>query len=406
MLLFPVVFSVIIAVTFGGNQVPQVYLLVENRDEGLFGNVILSALDSNEVAKYFDVEVVDEGEGLKRIRKGEGSALLRIPETFTGDVIEGTPTALELIRNPAQGIMPEVAEQVAGVLAEVLSTGSHVLRGPLDTIAPFTRSKALRITDDTVAGVALAVKGTVEGAEMFLDPVVIQFESVQLGEAPVETSAAGEEEEDQGSSASDVAFSVFLFVFPGVSVWSLFMVGDIAMRDILTENEAGTLRRQLQGPIGGGAVILSKAGFTAVVCLLGLLVLTLTGWIARDRPVDLGGYLLLSFALILAITGAGAAIYGAAGTQTRGATIASVVYITLGFAGGSFINLQAMPQLVQAIAPISPFYWGTEGYKTLLRGGGLTEVLFPVAVLGILGAVLLMVGAFLLQRRVARGSVA
>ena len=107
---------------------------------------------------------------LERIEDDDGSALLRIPEDFSVNLIEGNPTSLELIRNPAQGIMPEVAEQLAGVLAEVLSSGSRVLREPLDTLAPFTQDR-VRINEETVASIAVAVHGTIEGAESFLFPI-------------------------------------------------------------------------------------------------------------------------------------------------------------------------------------------------------------------------------------------
>ena len=60
-------------------------------------------------------------------------------------------------------------------------------------------------------------------------------------------------------------FSIFLIVLPGVSVWALFMLGDMAMRDILTESTPGTLRRQLSGPLpawnaGRGKAALRRGG--------------------------------------------------------------------------------------------------------------------------------------------------
>ncbi len=401
MLLFPVIFAAILALAFGGNDVPRVHLLVENRDDSLLGSALMSALGSDQIAEHFDVEVVGE-EGIERLRKGQGSALLRIPEGFTRDFLDGEQMALELYRNPAQGIMPEIAEQVAGVLAEVLSAGSRVLRGPLDTIGPYTRSSDLEMSDQTVAEAAIGFKGIFDGADRFLAPLVIDFESVVLDEEGEE--AVADDSQDDAVGSSSQAFSIFLFVFPGVSVWSLFMIGDACMRDILTESEAGTLRRQLHAPIGTGTVILAKAGFTAVVSLVALAILTATGWWAADRPVDPIGYVTLSLALILAITGAGATVYGAAGTQNRGATISSVVYLALGFAGGSFLPLSSMPAAVQALAPVSPFYWGTQGYQKLLSfDGNLLDVLSSVAVLSGLGIVLLTLGAALLRRQLARG---
>jgi len=394
-LLFPVAFSAVIALAFGGNQVPRVRLLVENRDEGLLGNALLSALDSNEMATYFDVEVVG-AEGLERIETGEGSALLRVPPSFTRDVVDGRPVALELVRNPAQGIMPEIAEQTAGVLAEVLSSAAYVLREPLDAIAPLVNEGRATVSSAVVADVAVAIHESVEGAARFLDPLAIRLEVVDLGAPP----APAEESDDAGSGSSQ-AFSVFLFVFPGVAVWSLFMVGDLAMRDILTENEAGTLRRQLQGPLGTGTLIAAKAGFAVVLCVLCLVVLSLVGALVADRPVDPLGFVLLSLALIVAVTGSGAAIYGAAGKQRRGATIASVLYLFLAFAGGSFIDLDNMPRAVRAISPVSPFYWGTQGYRALLDQGGPGEIALPALVLASIGLATLALGSVLLRRSIA-----
>ena len=395
-LLFPVGFSAIIALAFGGESHPRVHLLVENRDEGMLGNALLSALDSNEVADYFDVEVVGTEAGA-RIEAGEASALLRVPATFTADVIDGRPVALELVRNPAQGILPEIAEQTAGVLVEVLSSAAYVLRKPLDELAPLLRDDTATVTSTAVAEIAVAVHGSIEGASRFLDPLAIRVEAVDLGAAP-QTSEGGNEKEKQDSSQT---LSIFMFVFPGVAVWSLFMAGDLAMRDIVAENEAGTLRRQLQGPIGPGTLIAAKAAFAFVLCGLCLVVLSLTGALAADRAVDVPAFVVLSLALVTAVTGAGALIYGAAGKQRLGATIASALYLFLGFAGGSFIDLDAMPRAVRSIAPVSPFYWGTQGYKALLDGGGLAEVSLHSLVLLALGGVTLALGAPLLRRSLA-----
>ena len=395
-LLFPVGFSAIIALAFGGESHPRVHLLVENRDEGMVGNALLSALDSNEVADYFDVEVVGT-EGVARIEAGEASALLRVPATFTADVIDGRPVALELVRNPAQGILPEIAEQTAGVLVEVLSSASYVLRKPLDELAPLLRDDTAAVTSTAVAEIAVAVHGSIEGASRFLDPLAIRVEVVDLGAVP-QTSEGGNEKEKQDSSQT---LSIFMFVFPGVAVWSLFMAGDLAMRDIVAENEAGTLRRQLQGPIGPGTLIAAKAAFAFVLCGLCLVVLSLAGALAADRAVDVPAFVVLSLALVTAVTGAGALIYGAAGKQRLGATIASALYLFLGFAGGSFIDLDAMPRAVRSIAPVSPFYWGTQGYKALLDGGGLAEVSLHSLVLLALGGVTLALGAQLLRRSLA-----
>jgi ABC-2 type transport system permease protein len=397
-LAFPILFASMIGLIWGEGETPRVHLLVENLDDEFFGNAMMSALGSDQVAEHFDVEVVGE-EGRERIEDNDGSALLRIPEGFTVDLIEGNPTSLELIRNPAQGIMPEVAEQLTGVLSEVLSAGSRVLREPLDTLAPFTENQ-VSINEATVVAVATAVHGSVEGADKFLFPPVIELDSVDLG-------AEEEDPDEEGGSSGAGVFSIFLFIFPGVSIYALFMVGDLAMRDILAEGEAGTLRRQLQGPIGPATILTAKAAYAGAVALIGLAILAVVGWIALEAPVDPVAFVVLSLAVIVAVTGTGAAIYGATGRQGLGSTVSAVAYLFLAFAGGSFIQLDALPGVVQTIAPVSPFYWGTQGYRALVQdGAGVADVLVHIGVLGGIGLGLGALGIVLLGRRMARGGLA
>ncbi len=393
-LAFPIMFSAIISLAFGGGSTPQVYLLVENLDDNLLGNALISAMSSDQMGEYFDLEVVGE-EGLSRIDDGDASALLQIPENFTENFIEGKPCSLSLVRNPAQGIMPEIAEQVSLVLTELLDGGSHVLREPMDALAPYILSDSLDLSAALISDVSVSIFDTFEGMGEFLNPPVITFSSTSLG------AEESEEEDDEGGVG---IFQIFLFVFPGVSVYALFLVGDLAMRDILTESEAGTLRRQIQGPVSPARVLVAKAAFSASVAFISLIMLSLIGWIASDGPIDMLGYLVLSLALILAVVGSAAAIYGAAGKLQRGAVISSIVYIFLAFSGGSFFSIDGMPGVIRLIAPFSPFYWGTQGYKALLgQGASLADVLPAVGVLSAIGIILLILGGLLLNRNLVRG---
>jgi ABC-2 type transport system permease protein len=394
---FPIVFSLLIALSFGGHgeRIPKIKLLVENLDDEPAGNAILSALTGKQMAEYVDAEVVGP-EGMARIEKGEASALLRIPKGLTRDVIDGKPVTLALVRNPAQGILPEIAEQMLRVLADVCDAGVHVLRRPLDELAPFTRKGAIRITDESVIGIALAVKRTVESSERFLDGPALALRTTT-------PSRSSDEEKKDGPSPVS---AIFLFVLPGVSVYALFLVADLTMRDLIAEGSAGTLRRQLAGPIRASTLVAAKAVSAAVLCGIALLVLAAVGAVVLRGGVDPLGFVLLSAALVLAVTGTSAALYGFARNEQRGSTITGIVYLVLAFAGGSFVSLDAMPPVMRSIAPVSPFYWGTEGFKKLLQGGAAVDVLPHVGVLAGLGIVLLFVGAVLLHRGVRKGSFA
>ena len=397
-LTFPLVFSGLLALTFGtgGTRMPQVQLLVENRDGEFLASALVSLFGSEQLGEFFDVTEVDE-RGREMMERGEASALLIIPEGFSEDLLAGTPITLELLRNPAQGILPEIAEQTMTVLTDGLASGSRLLRAPLDELATLVESGYADVSADQVSAIAVALHGIIGRAEDMLLPPAITLEPVQLQD----------EIEPEGSGAGNGTAAFFLLVLPGISVWALFMVGDIAMRDLLVEQTDGTLQRQLSGPVSTWTVIVGKALYTSVMAGISLLILTGIGWLASTGGVDLAGFTFLSLAVILAVTGFSSVMYGAMQTQRQGATISGVLFLVFAFLGGAFFQIDQLPSAVRRFAPFSPFYWGTTGFQGLIRdGGGLAEVLPNIAVLAAIGATGLVIGSSLLRRKVGKGGAA
>jgi ABC-2 type transport system permease protein len=394
-LAFPVIFALLIGVSFGGGDVepPKVRLLVEDLDQTFVSNFLVGAFESDQAGQYFDTTAVGP-EGLELMERGKASALLRIREGFAQDLLDGNPITLELIRNPAESILPEIAEQTMIVLTEVLDAGSRLLREPLDELAPYFEEDDPDISATDVAQISVAFYDAMEGAEKYLVPPVVTLESLQL-----------ESESDAGDSSSGSGvFNIFLMVLPGISVWALFMIGDITMRDILTETDAGTLRRQLSGPLPAWKLVLGKALYTSTVALISLVILSCIGLLVATGSIDQVGFLLLSGSVILAVTGFGAIVYGLARSAGQGTTFSTISLLVFAFMGGAFIQLDGLPDVVRRIAPISPFYWASQGYQNLLgAGAGWREVLPNAAILAGLGAVLLSVGAAALGRRVRTG---
>jgi len=395
-LLFPLLFALLMALAFGGgNATVRVQLLVENHDDGMAGGFLVAALQSDQMADHFDIELVGE-EGRQRMEQGDASALLLIPEGFSLDLLNGTPVALQLVRNPAQSILPYVAEEVGNVLVEVMSAGSRVLRQPLEGLSGILDGDVAP-SDAVVAGLSVAMNQVMTRVGEYVLPPVITLESTTLAA----------EEEEETSSAGNRGVSVFLLMLPGISVFGLFMVGDLAMRDLLEEVTAGTLRRQLAGPVGSGTVVVAKALYAGVLTLATLAILSAVGWSVSSGSVSLPGFLVLSFALVTAVTGVTSLVYGASGSQNRGSTVGTLLYLVMAMLGGSFVPLSSMPASLRRYSPLSLFYWANDGYSELLqRGGGVAEVLQQSAVLMAVGLVLLALGAWLLGRKVRQGVTA
>lgn len=401
-LAFPLFFAGIIGLAFGGGgqTVPKVRLLLEDRDDGLVGNLLTSAFARPEAAQYFEVSTVEAGQdGLVRLEKEGFSAILRFPPDLTENLLDNKPVTLELVRNPSQSVLPEVAEQVTTVMADGLSAAASLLRGPLDEIRPYLEDDGGAPSEAVVAAVSVSVQRALTGAGPYLFPPVLTLETVQL-EKPGEVKAA--------PAGRSLAAEIFLLMLPGVTVYSLFTLADQGMRDLLTEGKLHTLQRQLAGPVGAGTVIAAKALSSAVVLALGLLVLApFAAWAAAGRSIDVAAVAVLSLALILAATGFAAALYGLMRNERQGATLGSLLYLAMAFSGGSFIPLDSLPGALRRLSPFSPFYWAAEGFKTLLaRGGSFEDVLANLAVLAGMGLGLLALGGILLRRKVLAGAAA
>jgi ABC-type Na+ efflux pump permease subunit len=393
LLLFPLVFAGLIALTFGGGatRVPKVRLLIDDRDGGVVGRLVAAVFARAEARTYFEVKTLtapERGGGDASILEREGAtAILRLPARLSEDVLAGRPARIELVTSPAQSILPDVAEQVSTVLAEGLSSGSRLLPRPFHP--------------NQGAEIAALIKSVATRGRPYVLPPVVTLETAALETAARSNGASGK---PAGSSSGP---SIFLLFLPGIAVYSLFTLADQTMRDLLVEVRQKTLRRQLAGPLTAGRVIVGKALSTAAVAALSLLALTAVGAAVAPRGVSLAGYLLLSGAVVVAATGFASAVFAVAHGERQGATLASLVSLLMAFAGGSFIPLDGLPAALRAISPFSLIFWASQGYQKLVIGGlGLRAVLPNIAILAGTGLLLLALSAPLWQRRLLRGELA
>ena len=75
------------------------------------------------------------------------------------------------------------------------------------------------------------------------------------------------------------------------------------------------------------------------------------------------------------------------------------------FTGGSFFQAEALPAILRALSPYTPFYWATQGFRELLLGGGGFVTVLPwVGLLASTGTVALVAGSRFLHRRMLRGA--
>jgi ABC-2 type transport system permease protein len=355
---------------------------------------------SQQASSIFDGATVTAARGHALMEAGKASALLTIPKGFTNDVFDGKPVTLRLLRNPAEGILPEIAEQTTGALADVLDGARRVFDKPVSELRPLLSDDGRAPSDADVVAISLAVKRAIEAMSGVLNPPAIALETDMFQGA----TASATPKSDTTKNA-DAPSSIFLLVLPGVAVYGLFLVADQGMRDVMTERTQGTLRRQLAGPIAPETIIVGKALYTAVLAALAIVVIGGVGAIVLSTPVSVSAFLVLSGALVVAVTGTTSAIYGLARTERQASTLGNMIFLAMGFLGGGFIRVEGLPSAVRGIAPFTPLYWGTQGYRALLEDrAGLAGVAVHVLVLAGMGIFLLAIGMVALRRTARQGA--
>ena len=73
---------------------------------------IRGAFGNEPVSKMIAVESVEREEGLRRMDRGEASALLIVPKGFQNAYFRNQPVQLQLVENPAQRILPKIIEEM------------------------------------------------------------------------------------------------------------------------------------------------------------------------------------------------------------------------------------------------------------------------------------------------------
>jgi ABC-2 type transport system permease protein len=125
-----------------------------------------------------------------------------------------------------------------------------------------------------------------------------------------------------------------------------------------------------------------------------LLSFVLTGWIQFGILMAISsiifgvhwgnwlGVIVLVTAMVFAIVGLGLCMAGFVKTSEQQNALGTLVVVATCMLGGVFWPLDIVPDLMRKIAEAMPQFWAMQGFTELIaRGGTLTDILQPVAVL-------------------------
>jgi ABC-2 type transport system permease protein len=376
----------------GQQSVPPLDVVVVDLDNGPLSNMIAGASQNADAAdKLVITRAATPQEGLDLMRDEGRHAMLVIPEGFSEAVLNGRAADIELVKNPSRQIMPIVAQQGLEVVGLYGSIGARFLpEGGAARIEQLFKGEGW---DDAV-GIAALITDTyirIKRTETLLLPPVIKVDKVK-------EDAPEEEEESDG-------FNFMGWMYPGMIVMSLLFVGINQMKDLLVEQDAGTLRRQLAGPVTVIQFLVAKVLSSAMVVALALLILLVMGnlffGVSWGETLPLAA---VSVALVFATTGFAALLYALVRTQNQGDAIGSIVVMLMSLLGGAFLPSSMLPGGLEWISRFTLNYWGNESFRTLTAGGGWEDLAAHLPILAAMAVIFTGVGAVLLKQRHLRGA--
>ncbi len=353
----PFVLAGILSFALGGGADFTTTLGVVDADGGPVASALVSPFRSGDLADTVTVEDYTDEVALRdAVATGEVAAGLVLPAGLSQTVVDGGTVPVDVLRNPSAPVSGDVVE---GVVSGVAARLTAQRRAVATTIAAGAPASSARDLTEAAQDLAPAV------------------ELERAGVAVAQRTAAS-------------------YWGPAMAVFFVFFVVAFGPSSLLAEHQQGTLARLRAAPIRPAAILLGKA--------LGVFVLALvsvgTMWAVTSLVfgADWGdplGVALVALAFVGAAAAATALIATLARSRAQVDGVTNIVVFTFGLLGGSFIELESLPEPVQWVSLLTPNGWAIRAFSDLSAGAGIAAVLPAV---GALAAFAIVAGALAAPR--------
>ncbi|MDJ0836289.1 MAG: ABC transporter permease [Acidobacteriota bacterium] len=359
----PIMIGGLITTAFGaGGGPPKAQIWIVDQDNSFLSQMLAGVLSGQNQDAPFSGEQVSLEEGRARIDDGKGTALLIVPKGFQDAVLDETPTKLQLITNPAQRILPQIVEEVLGLLTEIVFYLQRLFGDQLREFSTEDVNNPLALLSKLAGDEALVARLKRLG-ELLFPPVLTAEVVVEKKEQAVQ-KGIGE-----------------LFL-PSMLFMALFFMAQGVSGDIWEEKNQGTLRRFLSTPnrvfqLMAGKILaavlltalISSVGLGLARYAFGMQMANLAGAIAW---ASISGAMLTLLMMLLQML---------ASSQRAAGMLTSVVLIPLLMLGGSFFPFDSMPAGMAALGRYTPNGWSLTHLVALMDGETqLSDMAQPAAI--------------------------
>lgn len=175
---------------------------------------------------------------------------------------------------------------------------------------------------------------------------------------------------------------------PGVTVmFAFFLVGNVGF-GVFREHGWNTWERLRATRAAPAEVMAGKVVVPLLTLALQLSVLIGLGGVLFGLRVEgsLLGMAAVAAAFAVCLVCLGLLLLAAARSIMQLNAVSNLGTMLFAGLGGAIAPISALPGWARAIAPATPSYWAMRGFRSVIAGGGLGDIVLPVGVLALFSA--------------------
>jgi ABC-2 type transport system permease protein len=369
----------------GGFDIAVTRVVVANLDRAAdqsAGSILTEFLQSDNLKSLLQTTVVnDEATARARVNSGQADVAVIVPADFSASAFAGSGAAnVVMVHDPTLTVGPLIVKQLLAQFADGFS-GARIT---LDVAAQQSG------TLDAVTAQAIATK--------YAEWAQAQGRQQHDGQHPMLSVQAPPAKVAQQATASMTASMMV-----GMLVFFAFFTAAFMAETILKEDEDGTLPRLFTTPTARATVLGGK--FTAIFLMVTVQVFVVMLIASVLFKITWGDPLLVALSIVgLVICAAGFGLFLLSfirNTRQAGPVIGGVLTVTAMLGGLYSMTIPNAPAFMDTISLFMPQGWVMRSWKLTLNGGQLLDVLLPMLVAVVIGAVLFGIGTLNFRKRYA-----
>lgn len=402
MIAVPLVITALIGMAFGGfasggsggGGFGRIKLAVVDEDDSVLTRFLRNAATNDQLAEHIDARFLPRDEALDLVTDGEISAIIVIPRGFTRGYLSGeSDLALELIKNPAQGMYPALVEEALRTLVTGLNGVARVLADDLRAWSAYLNDPEEVDFDLQAIGTRLTETGQrLEAIKDVLTPPLVTYTHAKRA-----NDAA-----DANSSGGDPY--VLPYILIGMASMFLLYLADHGMRDLYRELRFRTFERYRTANENLFLFICAKIIVAVVIVALGAAILCGGGGllfgVTWPRPLP---FVVLLVGYSLCSAGLMGLLAALAGQERRADIFNNIFILSMAMLGGSMFPTQGLPDFIQQLATFFPTHWFNHTAREMLWSEPDGAWLIATTKLVLTGLACAVAATFLFRRRLAQG---